>query len=274
VSWSALITNQSLIVPLPTIFNGANMDANGTVGLFEGCATYQRGIYRPVSECRMKTNSPNFCPVCSAIMSRSVERYLGNAPVPSGFGFGHENRSFSSFLFSNHANAVHRGQDTPQTTGTYLHIVMKVRKGNSPEVISMTEVQGALPPRDEAASSVALIVNENGQPTSVEFLPEDPFLVRGFEDPNTRQGEFLDQADSATITVDIPNDIGEAASGRLSLELSRVRGAAAGNIQPNTPDATLLLQLKTSDRLTREGRLSEGKLKTAARDTTKVKSMP
>ena len=138
----------------------------------------------------------------------------------------------------------------------------------------MTEVQGTLPLRDEAASSVALIVNENNVPTSVEFLPEDPFLVRGFEDPNNRQGEFTTQSDSATITVDIPSDLGDAASGRVSLDVSRVQGVAAGNIQPATPDATLLLQLKNSDRLKRESRLSPVKLKNAARDMSKVKAMP
>jgi hypothetical protein len=274
VSWSALIPNPNLIVPLPTIFNAANMDANATVGIFEGCATYQRGIYRPVSDCRMKTNSPQFCPVCRAIMGRSVERYLGSAPVASAFGFGQESRALSSLVFSNHASVVHPDQDSPQATGTYLHIVMKVSKNNSPEVISMTEVQGALPLRDEAASSVALIVNENNQPTSVEFLPEDPFLVRGFEDPGNPKGEYTAQVDSATITIDIPNDIGEAASGRVSLELSRVQGAAAGNIQVATPDATLLQQLKTSDRLQGAGRLSESKLKKAATDMKRVKSIP
>lgn len=273
VSWSALIPDPNLIIPVPTIFNVANMDPNGTVGLFEGCATYQRGIYRPVSDCRMKTNSPNFCPVCRGLMSRSVERYLGSVPVDSSFGSGWESRSLSSLLLSNHASVIHPSQDTPQATGTYLHIVMKVRKGNSPEVISMTEVQGTLPPRDEAASSVAFIVSENNQPTSVEFLPEDPFLVRGFEDPANRNGEFTAQADSATITVDIPSNIGEAASGKVSLELNRVQGSAAGNIQSALPDATLLLQLRTSDRLKREGHLSESKLKSAARDVTKVKSM-
>lgn len=273
VSWSALIPNPNLVVPLPTIFS-ANMDPNATVGLFEGCATFQRGIYRPVSECRMKTNAPHFCPVCRAIMGRSVERYLGSAPAPSAFGFWQESRPLSSLLLNNHARVVHPDQDIPQATGTYLHLVMKVRKNNSPEVISITEVQGTLPPRDEAASSIALIVNENQQPTSIEFLPEDPFLVRGFEDPSNRQGEFTAQTDAATITIDIPDDIGEAASGRVSLELSRVRESAAGNIQRATPDATLLQQLKTSDRLKREGRLSESKLKNAARDTTKIKSMP
>jgi hypothetical protein len=273
VSWSALIPNPNLIVPVPTIFNAGNMDANETVGLFEGCATFQRGLYRPVSECRMKSNAPHFCPVCRAIMARSVERYLGSGPRPSAFS-PWQSGSLSSLIFSNHASVVHPGQDPPQATGTYLHIVMKVRKNNPPEVISMTEVQGTLPPQDEAASSVALIVNENSAPTSVEFLPEDPFLVRGFEDPNNRQGEFTTQTDSATITVDIPSDIGDAASGRVSLDLSRVKGTAAGNMRSATSDATLLLELKNSDRLKSEGRLSESKLKNAARDMSKVKSMP
>jgi len=48
---------------LPTTF-GAGMDANRTVGAFQGCATKDTQIYRPVSNCRMNSNTPNYCPVC------------------------------------------------------------------------------------------------------------------------------------------------------------------------------------------------------------------
>jgi len=60
--------------PLPTgIGPGANYnsgprpatwDSNQDAGLFEGGGTYDTGIYRPVENCRMKGNTPPYCPVC------------------------------------------------------------------------------------------------------------------------------------------------------------------------------------------------------------------
>ncbi len=60
--------------PLPTgIGPGANYnngprpatwDSNQDVGLYEGGGTYDTGIYRPVENCRMKGNTPPYCPVC------------------------------------------------------------------------------------------------------------------------------------------------------------------------------------------------------------------
>ncbi|MBW8890507.1 MAG: VCBS repeat-containing protein [Fibrobacteres bacterium] len=48
---------------LPTTFGGT-MDATRSVGAFPGCGTKDSQIYRPVSNCRMNSNSPNYCPVC------------------------------------------------------------------------------------------------------------------------------------------------------------------------------------------------------------------
>ena len=42
----------------------ADWDSNRDVGLFEGGGTYETGIYRPVENCRMNTNTPPYCPVC------------------------------------------------------------------------------------------------------------------------------------------------------------------------------------------------------------------
>lgn len=48
---------------LPTTFGGT-MDATKSVGAFTGCGTKDTQIYRPVQNCRMNSNSPNYCPVC------------------------------------------------------------------------------------------------------------------------------------------------------------------------------------------------------------------
>jgi hypothetical protein len=42
----------------------AGWSSNFDVGLFEGGMTYDTGIYRPVENCRMNSNSPEYCPVC------------------------------------------------------------------------------------------------------------------------------------------------------------------------------------------------------------------
>src|SRR5262245_54191077 len=44
-------------------------------GLFEGGATWSRGIYRPAINCRMRGNSPPYCPVCYTRMKSNAEPF-------------------------------------------------------------------------------------------------------------------------------------------------------------------------------------------------------
>lgn len=62
--------------PVPTTF-GAGMDSNRTVGMFEGCATRSTGIFRPVDNCRMRGNSPPFCPACYMKMKKALYSSVG-----------------------------------------------------------------------------------------------------------------------------------------------------------------------------------------------------
>ncbi|MDB5306737.1 MAG: hypothetical protein JWO38_939 [Gemmataceae bacterium] len=50
-------------------------DPNRTTGLFVGGGTWESGIFHPVDSCRMKGNTPPFCPVCSTIMSKALYPY-------------------------------------------------------------------------------------------------------------------------------------------------------------------------------------------------------
>lgn len=43
------------------------------VGLFEGGGTWSLGLYRPVINCRMRGNSPPFCPVCYTQLKTTAE---------------------------------------------------------------------------------------------------------------------------------------------------------------------------------------------------------
>jgi len=64
VYWNRFIDPATAV---PTTFL-SGMDSNRTVGMFQGCGHMESGIYRPVNNCRMRGNSPQFCPVCRTLM--------------------------------------------------------------------------------------------------------------------------------------------------------------------------------------------------------------
>ncbi len=46
------------------------------VGLYEGGGYVTKGVFRPVDDCRMRTNSaPEFCPVCQRAINRMIDYY-------------------------------------------------------------------------------------------------------------------------------------------------------------------------------------------------------
>ena len=70
---------------VPTTF-GAGMDSNRTVGAFQGCGTKTSAIYRPVDNCRMRGNLPDYCPVCQTLMRRALYPNLGHNFANAVFG--------------------------------------------------------------------------------------------------------------------------------------------------------------------------------------------
>ena len=56
----------------------AGWNSNTDVGLYEGGGTNQTGIYRPVENCRMRGNSPPFCPVCYTSFKQQYDSYTGH----------------------------------------------------------------------------------------------------------------------------------------------------------------------------------------------------
>ena len=68
----------------------AGWSSNFDAGLFEGGLTKNTGIYRPVENCRMNGNTPEYCPVCYTSMksNRHVEtgHHFRNAYAGSFYG--------------------------------------------------------------------------------------------------------------------------------------------------------------------------------------------
>ncbi len=74
VFWSRFIDPAT---PVPTTYD-PSMDRTRTVGEFEGCTGKETGIYRPVRNCRMRLNTPDFCPVCHFLMRKILSDKLGH----------------------------------------------------------------------------------------------------------------------------------------------------------------------------------------------------
>jgi hypothetical protein len=56
----------------------ATWDDNHSVGLFEGGATDQSGVFRPSLRCRMNSNVPEFCSVCYTVMKSKSDSKTGH----------------------------------------------------------------------------------------------------------------------------------------------------------------------------------------------------
>ena len=72
----------------------ATWDDTQDVGLFEGGNTMNTGIYRPVINCRMRGNTPPFCPVCYTSFKQAYDSWTGHTFVNSYAGdFSGDGRS-------------------------------------------------------------------------------------------------------------------------------------------------------------------------------------
>jgi hypothetical protein len=60
-------------MPVPTP-PGKNNE--GRVGVYEGGGYVAKGVYRPMINCRMRSNSNDFCPVCQHAINRMIDRSI------------------------------------------------------------------------------------------------------------------------------------------------------------------------------------------------------
>lgn len=66
--WKDMVAEE---IPIPTPESDTYKNA---VGVYEGAGYSLKGIYRPVQDCRMRSNSPDsFCPVCSKALLELLE---------------------------------------------------------------------------------------------------------------------------------------------------------------------------------------------------------
>lgn len=271
VVWRHFFNDINSLLPFPTQLTSA-MDSNQTVGMFRGCNTYGDGIYRPVESCRMNTNESPFCPVCLAIMRAAVSEYMGgNIANSSSISRPIAKTNFDGlpFLKAAFSSALISNATPVQETDSFLNMVVRVKSNGSSEIVKVAEIQGNLPERGQPTGNSALEINRGHETIGAEFLPEDPFVIRGFIDPkNPQRGEFFGRTDAATIVVNVPKvTLEDAAAGGITLRLYKVSpGDDELATSSLTNNVSYLNSLKTQQRLTEQIGISANKLKSALRD--------
>lgn len=69
--WEQMISKKT---PVPTPADKKYADA---VGVYEGAGYSLNGVYRPMQDCRMRTNeNPTFCPVCQKAINNLIDFYV------------------------------------------------------------------------------------------------------------------------------------------------------------------------------------------------------
>jgi hypothetical protein len=250
IIWRNLIKDGMV---LPTVFDPATMDPNTTVGAFESCGTYTSHIYRPVNECRMNSNLPNFCPVCTALMGSAVAPYMTTTAYPANAPNARTSRPLHLVTSSNHVGVPlaqspgsRQGgaQSDPSPTGSsYVNVVMRVKRDGTSTVIKASQVEGQMVLRQQASSQFLYALSAGKKTVTTEFLPEDPFVVRGFADPKHGKPEHFSTADEVTIVVKVPQSQAQALqAGKLSLQILSLKDSADIPLLDNN----MLEQLKAS----------------------------
>lgn len=71
--WSDMLPNGGTS---PSKITEDNYSSTETLGVYEGAGYSMKGIYRPVPDCRMRTNEAKaFCPVCQRALQRLIDFY-------------------------------------------------------------------------------------------------------------------------------------------------------------------------------------------------------
>jgi hypothetical protein len=206
VVWANLLDDK---IDLPSD-NSPNVNTNDTVGEFTGCSYAESGIYRPVKDCRMNSNTPHFCPVCLGLMQQAVAPFLGINPAPGPPPPG-----------------------APAESSRYVNMVVKIGSDNSVVVEKASEVTGQLVLAPQAAPAYFAEFTRGNQPSIANLLVEDPYIVRGFVDPEHKEhGEAISHAKSATIILNVPRTNLESATHNLGFQLYRVKPGTMVGVTP------------------------------------------
>ncbi len=200
VAWHDLILPST---PVPTTL-GVGVDPNQTVGEFLGGGTFEKGLYRPVDDCRMRSNSPPYCPVCARHLQSIVGPHL-SSPTPAGPApITHSKMYMTVPLELRGATEMHASSDDAQRNNrgkpadatakaagmepeSYLHLVLRVNRAGEAKLVSAAEVPGVAVISNAKVGNYAYEVTQKGNESVIIHSLPDPFEGRAFPSPPTAQ---------------------------------------------------------------------------------------
>jgi len=151
---------------------------------------------------------------------------------------------------------------------TYVNMVIRISKDNPPQILRATQLNGRVVPLSSSVPSYLFAFAKNERPSYVQYLTNDPFIVRGFADPNhTERGEKLLQSDTATVNVNVPNTDMSSATKDLGLQIYTVNPSGMEAFAKSTPKdlESLLAKLKDNKAITMKAALPAPKLAQAVK---------
>jgi hypothetical protein len=178
----------------------ADWDDTQSAGLFEGGGTNGTGMYRPVINCRMLSNSPDYCPVCYTHMKQTndskTEHTFLNCQAGDFNGDGkddllvHNNNSIQIFR-SNGArldivfSATERVPGSWQFTAGDQFFIGDFNGDGKDEVAVFNSTNWVMPYlgllADDGSNGLRLIARYDGSMPGWQFSRHDKFHVANFD---------------------------------------------------------------------------------------------
>jgi hypothetical protein len=177
----------------------ATWDDNQSVGIFEGGGTKNTGVFRPVISCRMRSNSPPYCPVCYTVMKKKNDskmlRTFFNA-YPGDFdGDGksdvliHNSNGIITYRSDGSKaavafSAVERVPGSWQFQPNDRFYVADFNGDGKDEVLVFNGVDWIMPYlgllADDGTGNLHLIARYDGSMPGWQFSPNDQFYIADF----------------------------------------------------------------------------------------------
>jgi hypothetical protein len=162
--------------------------------------------------------------------------------------------------------ALGRAASPPQAGGTgttYVNLVMRISKDKPPQILRATQLSGRVISRSNSIPSYLFAFTKKNRPSYIQYLPDNPFMVRGFVDPkHPEKGETLLESESTTVIVNVPDTDMSSATKDLGLQVFSVSPAGMKSVTESGAigaDA-LLSKLKNSNGVSMKAELPSSQL--------------
>ena len=198
------------VTPVPTGTGGcagftagarpADWNDTQSAGLFEGGGTNGTGMYRPVINCRMRSNSPDYCPICYTHMKETNDPKTEHSFLTCYTGDFSGDHKDDVLVHNNNSIQIHRSNGaqldivfsaTERVPGSWQFtagdkfFVGDFNGDGKKEVAVFNSTNWSIPYlgllADDGANGLKLIARYDGSMPGWQFAKDDHFYVADFD---------------------------------------------------------------------------------------------